>query len=34
MKPVAGAGALATGVLAQMKGTELLDKLRSKPQEQ
>jgi hypothetical protein len=34
MKPVAGLGTLATGYLAQMKGTELLDKLRSKPNEQ
>lgn len=34
MKPLAGAGVLATGYLAQMKGAELLDKLRSKPKEQ
>lgn len=33
-KPLVGAGALATGYLAQMKGTELLDKLRSRPKEQ
>lgn len=33
-KPLAGAATLTSGVLAQMKGVELLDKLRSKPQEQ
>lgn len=34
IKPLAATGAFATGILAQMKGTELLDKLRTKPQEQ
>lgn len=33
MKPVAATGSLAVGTLAQMKGTELLDSLRSKPQQ-